>query len=190
MEQKEQKSFVIIVLIFAIGALSIAYASLAQVLKIKVEATILSTGTNWSVRFNRPSDAIITGEAEGGTIEMQNTTILLYNVILKKPGSSVTYTFDIINSGDIDAKISSVQSIDPIITGSGLEKQEDERLVKNNYTYTVTYLDGTPIIVGDTLKSGETQSFKLTISYSSSAELPKQNVTISDIGTVIMYEQA
>lgn len=190
MEQKNEKSFVIIILIFAISALSVAYASLAQVLKIRVEAYVASTGSSWSINFEKPSDAVIIGDAEAGTIDVQNTTILLYNVILKQPGSSVTYTFDITNSGDIEAKISSVQQMNPTILGTGSDKENDEELVKNNYVYKITYTDGAPIIVGDLLKVGETKSFKLTISYSSSAELPKQDVIISDIGTIIMYEQA
>ena len=69
----------------------------------------------------------------------------------------------------------------------------DENNVCDNLTYTLTYANGTPVAVDDTLNAGETKSLKLTLTYSASvaaAALPKDDVSISNLAISIIYAQS
>lgn len=190
MKQKNIKLLIVTTIIVAIGALTINYAALSQVLKVKIDPTIHSAGTNWAIAFDNLSEPVISGNGTSGKVEVKDTAILLYDVVLKESGSSVSYQLEIRNKGDMKAKVAFLQKLNPIITGSGESKVQDEELVKNSYSYQVTYIDGSPILVGDQLKPNETVSFRITISYSEKAPLPQNEVKISGLGTIIHYEQA
>ena len=75
----------------------------------------------------------------------------------------------------------------------GATATTDENNVCENLTYTLTYANGTPVAVDDTLNAGETKSLKLTLSYSASvaaAALPKDDVSISNLAISIIYAQS
>lgn len=191
MESKTTKNLIFTALILALGTLTIGYAALSQVLEITNKPLISSNDLKWENSIQNVNANGIVGNATVGDVLVQDSTILLYNVIFKEPGSSISYNFDIVNSGNIESKVSLVQKLNPVITGSGDTKYEDEKLVRENYEYVVTYEDGTPILVGDVLKPGEMQSFKITVSYKDSAKvLPTNEVIITGLGTVIHYEQS
>ena len=57
----------------------------------------------------------------------------------------------------------------------------------------MTYADGSPIRVDDTLDAGETKSLKLTLLYSSNVsaeQLPTDDVAVSNLAISIIYSQA
>lgn len=191
MKKNNLKILIIAALILACGALTISYAALSQVLEITDKPLISNNDAVWKNTIENVSNGEIVGSANIGDVVVQDSTVLLQNVIFKEPGSSISYTFDIVNSGNIEAKISLVQKLNPVITGSGSAKLEDEKLVREHYEYAVTYKDGSPILVGDVLKPGASQSFKITASYKASAQvLPVNEVVITGLGIVIYYEQA
>lgn len=76
-----------------------------------------------------------------------------FTVELSEPLDSVTYYFDVVNSGIINAKLDS-------ITYSGVTTASNK-----NIGTTFTYSDGTEIKEGDFLAAGVTRNLKLKIEY-------------------------
>jgi len=191
MNSKPLKTLAIAAVIVAVGGLTLGYAALTQTLNISTEAKVQNTATSWKVKFNNPSSGTATGDAVKGTITVNDTTATLTGVVLKAPGDSVTYTFDVTNAGQIDAKLSSVTMKTPTVTGTGSSASADKTLVEGNYTYALTYNDGTAISQNDALGAGATKTIKLVVTYKSSAtSLPAGDVTISGLGATLTYAQA
>lgn len=173
---------------------TIAFASFTQQLDIQGKATV--NKSSWSIKFANLQSVVKTGtatEVTAPTINTNDTKISEYDVTLTTPGDSVSYTFDVVNEGTFNAKISSITIPTPLCTGNGTTATTDENNVCDNLTYTLTYANGTPVAVDDTLNAGETKSLKLTLSYSASvaaAALPKDDVSISNLAISIIYAQS
>ena len=148
---------------------TIAFASFTQQLDIQGKATV--NKSSWSIKFANLQSVVKTGtatEVTAPTINTNDTKISEYDVTLTTPGDSVSYTFDVVNEGTFNAKISSITIPTPLCTGNGTTATTDENNVCDNLTYTLTYANGTPVAVDDTLNAGETKSLKLTLTYSAS----------------------
>lgn len=173
---------------------TIAYASFTQQLNIEGKATVRKS--SWSIKFTNLQSVIKTGtatEVTAPTINTNDTKISEYDVTLATPGDSVTYKFDVVNEGTFNANISSITIPTPTCTGTGVNATTDETNVCNNLTYTLTYADGSPIRVDDTLDAGETKSLKLTLLYSSNVsaeQLPTDDVTVSNLAISVIYAQS
>lgn len=190
MKNKTVNTLAICALIIAVGGLTLGYAALNQVLNVNTSATVQNTSTSWSVKFENPSSATTKGSAESGTISLSTTDVTVSGVVLKAPADSVSYTFDVTNDGQVDAKLSQITVKNPTVTGTGDSATEDETIVKDAYTYTLEYADGTTPTSGDTLAVGATKTLKLTIALSESATtLPENDVTISGLGASLIYVQ-
>lgn len=178
---------------FILGG-TIAYASFTQQLDIQGKATVKKS--SWSIKFTNLQPVIKTGtatEVTAPTINTNDTKISEYDVTLTTPGDSVTYKFDVVNEGTFNAKISSITIPTPTCTGTGTNATTDETNVCDNLTYTLTYADGSPIAVDDTLDAGETKSLKLNLLYSSSVsavQLPSNDVAVSNLAISIIYAQS
>lgn len=196
--QKDKKTFSIIggvVLVLAIVAVfGITYAAISQQLDINGEGTVKSS--TWQIKFANLGAASLTGNASeitAPTINTNDTKIGDYSVKLVKPGDEVSYTFDIVNNGDIDARLSSYTIPTPTCTGNGDAAETDATNICKNLNYSLTYDDGTPVGENDTLTAGETKNLKLTLGYKTTitnAELPTNDVTISNLGITMIYAQA
>ncbi len=195
---KEKRNIIVftiaIAIIASITAVGIAYASFSQTLKINGNATVRTA--TWKVKFSNLTNATLTGTAQeitAPTITTNDTKIGDYSVSLTKPGDSVSYTFDVVNEGTFDAKVSSVTIPTPTCTGTGDNATVDGNNVCNNISYTLTYSDGTSVQESDTLNSNETKTMKLTLKYAdgiTSEQLPKNDVAISGLETTIIYGQS
>ena len=142
-DKRESKKFLIIVFLLLI-LISIGYATLSSTLRINGGGTIGKI--RWDVHFENISQEsnkaqIITPATING-----NTTNIEYKVNLTVPGSYYQFETDIKNGGTIDAKLATP----PTLTGITAEQD-----VYTNYT--VTYSDGTPILVGDVIKAGQSR---------------------------------
>lgn len=190
MENKTIKTIAITALIVAIGGLTLGYAALNQVLNITTDAKVQSQATSWNVKFVNPDSGVATGDAVVGTISLNDSTVTVSGVVLKAPGDTVTYTFDVTNAGDIDAQLSTISMKTPTIEGTGATAASDKTLVEGAYTYTITYQDGTPLNANDDLLSQDTKKIKLTISLKDTVtQLPQSDVTISNLGATLTYIQ-
>lgn len=195
---KEKRNVIIftiaIAAIAAITSVGIAYAAFSQQLKIDGNAKV--TASTWKVKFSNLSEASLTGtarEVTAPTITTNDTKIGDYSVSLTQPGDSVSYTFDVVNEGTFDAKISSITIPTPTCTGTGDNATVDGTNVCSNISYTLTYSDGTSVQEEDTLNHNETKSMKLTLKYANGVtaeQLPKNDVAISGLETTIIYGQS
>lgn len=193
-KNKDWKLAMIALLIVSSVAITIGYASFSQILTINGEATVEKS--TWKIGFENLSSAILVGTAEEVThpsISSGGTDIGSYNVNFTTPGDSVSYTFDVVNSGTFDAKLSSITIPVPVCTGSGDNAAADAANVCNHLVYALTYSDGTVINENDTLNKQTSRSLKLTLIYKddiTASELPNNDVSISNLSISMYYSQS
>lgn len=204
----------IIAICIAVAGLTVAYAALSSSLSINGTATV--TPAQWGVSFDAASlstptlaNSGLTGAASITTAPTISTTqITGYDLSLTKPGDSVTYTFDVKNTGTIDAKINTFSYLTPVYTATatGDTGTADTNLVKTNLSMKLTYAAATTVaqtgtvINADTevaanqkLLGGQTVKLKLTVAYdmaSASTTVPTDKVTVTNYGATIFYGQA
>lgn len=185
------KSLFLIVLLVSVFGLGIAYALLSTTLTISGTTSV--SAATWDIHFNN-LNASKTGDATYTLPKFTSATALTdYEIVLTKPGDSVTFSFDIVNAGTISSSISSLVKGTPSCSGvaGSSTGTTDGPIVCNNLSYTFTYSDGTVVSVGDTLNKGETKSVKLTLSYNGSAtQVPANDVAISNLDITMIYSQA
>lgn len=205
MKNTRNDRFMMLVALLAValvGTIGVAVAAFSRDLKIQGTATV--KGTSWDIHFENLKDAKVIStpstakEITKPTIDGTTTIISNYKVELKSPGDAVEYTFDVKNAGDIDAKITAIT----INTGSnltcnstgGTAAEQSARNTKtcSNLNYTLSYANGTPVVVGDLLDAGAAKTMKLKLELDGSVsdtDLPDDDVTVSDLGVVITYGQ-
>lgn len=191
-KEKNGKTLAIIALFVAIVGLSVGFAALSTTLTINGTGTVKTS--KWDIHFaNLGATPGLTGSAEEVTAPtLTDTTVQTFDVSFTAPADSVTYTFDVVNDGSYDAKISSVTIPTPQCTGTGDNATTDATNVCNNLSYTLKYEDGTTVSTNDTLAIGETKHLVLKLEYLSSVTadlLPTANVTISGLQIPIVYVQ-
>lgn len=190
MEKRRQvKVLAVVAIVIAISSMGFSFASMSTKLDIKGFATMGSA--DWDVHFDNLSHANLMGETievVRPTITNDSTTISTYDVKFQAPKDAISYNFEIINDGGMDAKITTLDIEKPSCKGSGDSSANDEFLVCNNLKYSLTYLDGTPLKVGDVLKKGTVKDAQLKLLYGG-ADLPTSEVRISNLGIVVIYSQ-
>ena len=108
MNNQKKKSIIIAVMLGLALVLTVAYAALASTLNINGTAKI--SGAYWNIAFSKDANShqdVTTNTAEIKKAELNNTTLTL-SVELVKPLDSITYYFDVVNKGTIDAQVSTV----------------------------------------------------------------------------------
>ena len=152
-ENNATRPIYFVVFIVMIILLSIAYASLAVNLGVKINGTKKVEDLNWDIRFSnlRIMDGSVT-PIDAAKIDDTETKIT-YEVRLNNPGDYYSFKADIVNRGSIDAKISEI--IDQGIT----DRQ------KRYLEYSVLYEDGKSINKDDTLLSGETKTVTVLVRF-------------------------
>ena len=177
-------------LVLSVVGISVGFAAMSTQLRITGSANVLPA--TWKIKFTGLSNPTITGAAEvvnAPTIQ-SDTHIGNYSVKLSRPGDKVVYTFNITNSGTIDAEISTYLFGEPTITGTGADALADAEVVKNNLVYELTYADGTTIQKGDELAKDSSVTLKLTVGYNDEAtELPVNEVSIANMDVTFVYGQ-
>ena len=188
---------VIAALVISVVAIGIGFATFTETLKIEGSATVQTS--TWKVKFTNLSSPTLNGTAAvvtAPTINTNDTTISTYDVKLIKPGDSVSYTFDVVNTGTYNAKLTSITIPTPTCTGKAETESAttDAANVCKHLTYTLTYANGTSLAENDALEASTgVAHMKLTLTYTShdvAAELPKADVTISNLGISLVYSQA
>lgn len=158
---------------------------------LDIKGKMAMAAANWDVHFENLQNADITGtavELNKPYIVDKSTSIININVKLQQTTDTVSYLFNVVNGGGIDAEISSYQINDPICVGTGENATQDAKMVCENVKYEITYADGTKINIGDTLKTKEQKTLKLKLSFKGD-ELPLNEVNISNLSIVLSYSQ-
>lgn len=166
----------IVALCIAVAGLSIGYASLNRELNITGTAT--KSATSWDVHFKGLSQPTKVGTGNTVTDATLNATTVTVDVSVLKPGDSVTYTFSVENSGDIDAKLNAV----PIITGADVA-------LTNDVIVSLTHADGTALAANETLASKTSTELKLSVVYDAAAETIASTEVKIPISATLLYVQ-
>ena len=108
---------------------------------------------NWKIEFdNVKIDNGSVRAVKDATIDSSKTEIT-YEVIMTEPGQFYSFKVDILNKGNVDAKLYN-------IIESGMT-DEQKRFLK----YSVTYDDGTEIKVGDALNKNNKKQLKVYLQF-------------------------
>lgn len=180
-----RKDWAIIILITCLTSLSIAYATISTTLIITNELTVKAQ--NWDIHFENLEQESITGSNTArvitpATIEEDTTKISGLQVEFKKPGDYVSYTFDIKNSGDINAILTSINI--------GTPTCKPESTLCDDIEYIVKYDNGDDIKVTDELSKDTSIKVRLTIRYkSSSTQIVNEDITVNGLDAAFTYAQ-
>ena len=178
----------IITCILMIG-ISFAYETITNKLPINGYASMNTA--KWSVHFQNLSNANLKGKAieiNKPILQNNSTSISDFDVMFETVNDGVTYTFEVVNDGDLDAKISSIVIPKPVCMEIGGTSSKDSDLICANLNYSLTYADGTSIKIGDSLDKGQSKSFILNLEYLGT-QLPQNVVEISELSIALIYVQ-
>lgn len=148
----------------------------------------IKTG-NWDVHFEK----LLLSDIEGTTKEIVKPTIVKnatvinsFSVMFQNPFDKISYEVDIVNDGNLDAQITTLIISNPECKIKDLSS-EDYNFCQN-IKYSLCYIDGTKLKVGDVLKNNSSQRVRLELAYNSSM-LPKNEIEIENLEITIIYSQ-
>ena len=153
-KERRTKALVIVVMLIVVAGLTVAFASLSSVLNIN--GTAYLDAAKWGIKFQNLSEPSIVGEAsDAKTAKIEkDVSINDIKVTLSKPGDSVTYTVDLVNDGDINAKIENIEK-------TNLTEEQQKYI-----TFTVKYKeDDAELKIGDILSKGQVKPLVIKIEY-------------------------
>ena len=146
---------------------------------------------DWNIYFGNLQTSIVNGSAyvpDGP--ELESTSIKAYDVLISKRGDYATFTFDIVNSGDIDAKLETFNKIEPKCISLSLPgNTEDEELVCRNLEYYMTYTKNNKAVsVNDIVKAHSKENITLKVGLSNNIESdPTNDVQITLFDTDLIF---
>lgn len=105
MKRNNSRQLAIWALAIALTATTIAYAALQT--SLSITGNVTRKGGSWNVKLGNVANKSTTGSAKFTTQPTISGTTLNFGAELALPGDSFTFTFDVMNSGTVDAKLSS-----------------------------------------------------------------------------------
>ena len=203
MEQnRTTKVIAVVALLLAVIGVSVGFAAMATTLNINGSAEV--NPASWSVKFANlniltPSGTNTASMITIPTINTNSTVLSTFGVSLKKPGDFITMTFDIQNTGTMNAQLGTFVMPTPVCSGTAVnptDADNDETLVCSKLIYTLKYTEapGNSVATGDTLPAapttGSTKQVVLRIEFDATAEeLPTDKVEISNLSIALPYAQ-
>lgn len=179
----------LVALIVAVLGLGVAFAALSS--KLTINGSAKAQAGSWNIHFAKTLDmpTQTTGDASFTEPTLSDTSILGFKATVTKPGDSVTYYFDIVNSGTVDALVESYvfESGYRDCTGTRVSDHPECKIYDFNSDGNVTAFDynvwrtsikyglyytdnNKEIKSGDTISAGETKHAKLVVEYLSSSK--------------------
>ena len=188
MKVKNLENIILSVLAICLIGITIAYATLSQNLDISGVATVKKG--EWKRHFTKLLTPKSEGDATAGkaVLNGDSTVITISNGILSAPGDKITYEFDVINEGDIDAE---VELTSTQMENCRAENGTDVTSFCNKIEFELFYKDTkTPVAKGDKLLGKEEKTLNLVITYDKNRDLtslPTSPIILSDITSIINY---
>ncbi len=190
MDNKQiNRLIVIITLIIAIIGLSVSLFAISTTVKISGYANMNKAG--WNIHFENLQSVQLTGNAYETlkpTIDDLSTSIHTFNVLFNSPVDTATYKFDVVNSGTIDAKITTISILNPVCFAENEETTADATLVCQNFEYELMYASGKRLKINDELPAGSRKTLKLIMRYKSDS-WPISSVRVTGLSASIIYSQ-
>ena len=170
----QKKNVLLAVLIVGLVSMTVAYAALITNLKIQGTANVAAT--SWDIHFANVAVGSGTNLAQAdyslGTLDPEGsshstgTLISGMTATLSKPGDKLEVTFDIVNTGTIDAKLASFTKH---ITLGNSVVSTDTADTNDVVTYTVTCGGSAPATNSVLVKTSGSTSCVLTVRYDDNA---------------------
>lgn len=168
------RALYIVLSLFLLVGVSIAYAALAVNLGIPVNGIKEIERPDWNIEFQNLK--VVTGSVNAvrpATI-LESKTDIVYSVRLNNPGEFYGFIVDVVNTGSMDAKLYDIIST----------KLNSTQLRYLNYS--VRYIDNSEIKINDTLDSKESKTIKVIVKFKDSSELNPEDLPAS--GAVLDLE--
>ena len=182
------RNIILIVLAVCLIGITVAYATLSQNLNISGVANV--DKTSWNIHFTNVLTPKVEGQATGGkaVLSSGNTVITISEGTLSAPGDKITYTFDVINEGDLSAEVeTTLTNMEECKSENGT----DVSMYCNKIGLELVYADTkNKVQKSDRLLSGETKTLNLIITYDKDkllTTLPSSPITLSNITSTINY---
>lgn len=172
---------IIVLLVVAIVAMSVGFASFSQNLEINGTAEI--NPTKWSVHFD---DATFN---ESGTVTSNNKDVgelaISYDITLNNPGDTYSFTINVVNDGDFDAELTSITM--PDISTHAKYLAHKVTVGGTEFTASNAAID-TPIA----LEAGSNVQVKVDVQYlmpENESELPSTPVSDLSLSVALGFTQ-
>ena len=183
------KTLSLVALIVAVLGLGVAFAALSS--KLTINGSAKAQAGSWNIHFAKTLDmpTQTTGNASFTEPTLSDTSILGFKATVTKPGDSVTYYFDIVNSGTVDALVEDYVFRSGYQDCSGRRVSDhpeckiydfnsdgnvtasDSSVWRTSINYGLYYTDNNKEIKsGDKIRAGETKHAKLVVEYLSSSK--------------------
>ena len=186
---EKTRNIILIVLAVCLIGITVAYATLSQNLNISGVAKVGKT--SWNIHFTKVLTPKAEGYAEGGkaTLNSDSTVLTVSEGILKVPGDTITYVFDVINEGDLDAEVETV--LTTIDSCKASDDITDVTMYCDKIKYDLVYQDTKEAVKkNDQLLKGESKTLNLIITYDKNKELtslPSTEIILDNITSTINY---
>jgi len=129
----------------------VGYAFLST--NLSIDGTSNISGARWNIHFaNIDVNEGSVSATSAATIT--NPTTINFSLVLNDPGDFYEFTVDIVNEGTLDARISDLSFL-PVLT------EEQQRY----YDYSINYVSGSNLAIGDGLKAGTSEKIKVRFEY-------------------------
>ncbi len=129
---KKRMYIILSVLIIITIIISIGYSVLSSTLNITYNS-VKQTNLTWDVGFEIPTGGTVAGEAIStnnnttgiscGTATVTKTSITISDMKVSKPGDICVFAFNIVNAGDIKAKLMTFNFTAPKLNGTSTSVQ-------------------------------------------------------------------
>ena len=184
--QEKTKNVLIAVLIVGLVSMTVAYAALSTTLTISSSAKVAAT--KWNIIIDNFAQAAAQPNGVSGTSEVtvtgptstSGTTISVLVVTFKKPGDVAKFTFNLKNTGDIDAQLntftlgepaSSTKVTKSVVCGSGTKVAPATATTNNSM---------------DLAKTSGVISCEMTLTLANDATIPASETTVTIPDTVFL----
>jgi len=176
MKRSKKRNYAIIVLIVLLIAIAVGYAAFQSVLTINGKVTSTS---NWKVKFTDAKLIDSTGnEANStayGSVTFTDDVVTATGIKLGFPGDAVKLQVKISNTGNLDAKLTSVVVDDSALADTDL-----------SITPTAVGSAGLPTADNEKLKAGDTCTCEFVIKW---ADASKKANTTGNFTVTFTYDQ-
>ena len=177
--KKKRKILLLIILLLGI---TVGYAVLTTTLRINGLSHVAKA--TWNIHWdNVTNEAGVEATVPAHIKENTKQRVVEYEVFLPTPGDYYEFTVDAINEGTLDGKITSIVS-----TVNGDDISELPEYIK----YSVTYLDGTEVKIGDLLKKQKNnnptrKTYKIRVEYDRDKITPAILNAMDDEGETYVF---
>ena len=163
---KDNKLLIVVGTLSVITLMAVIYAAFTGQLTINGTANVRDS--KWDIHIveeGQLDPTNITGSAKVLTKPTASTnSISDFALSLTTPGDSISFTFDVVNDGNYNAKITSIDIDTSECTGTDSVSNTN---VCSHIHYYLNYDSGASVQVGDTLYAKETNTMKVTLTYDS-----------------------